>query len=83
MTEKQKILLTERALTSRLSRKLKEQGILLKKCKENNKFFSDLGKYYTVNTRTNSIEAMDINLVEWARNYQVIKEWEDLAGSDQ
>lgn len=78
MAEQQKIQITERALTSRLSRKLKEQGILLKKCKENNKFFSDLGKYYTVNTRTNSIESMDINIVEWARNLKVIKEWEDL-----
>lgn len=79
MNEPQKILLTERALTSRLSRKLKEQGILLKKCKENNKFFSDLGKYYTVNTRTNSIEDMDLNLVEWARRHKVIKDWEDMA----
>lgn len=77
----QKILLSERALCSRLSRKLKENGILLKKCKENNKFYSDLGRYYTVNTRTNSIEAMDINLLEWAKKLKIIKEWEDLAES--
>lgn len=76
MTEKKTI--TERSLIIRLSRELKKDGLLLKSCSKDSHLFSDLGHYYTFNTRTYAIESTHIDPFKLASELNLLKNSEEV-----
>jgi hypothetical protein len=70
--------ISEVALFTRLSRKLKKEGLSLHRCSVSSQWSSSLGRYYTVDVNRNTIESSHIDLEEWAKNEGVIKSWETL-----
>ena len=70
--------ITERALAARLGRHLAKRNEVLRKCAPQTRGFLDLGEYYIVNLKMNSIIDTDINLQALARDEGVLKAWEEL-----
>lgn len=73
---------TEGALLKRINRKLANDHQRLRR---NRSFagghFNELGYLYIIDMNRNSVEAMDVNLVETARDLKVMHENEVLATS--
>lgn len=63
--------ITERALFSRVARKLAHEGLTLHRCRYDSRWFNGLGRYYTVNA-LNSIDACFVQLEEWARDLKCL-----------
>ena len=73
----QKVSISERVLFARVSRKLLDkQNIVLKKCRVDSEDFSMLGRYYTVNLMTNTIEATHVDLKAWADKMELLSPFE-------
>jgi hypothetical protein len=87
----QKVQISERALLQRLNRKLAEADEVLKKTRPvydvaggdterlRPIFDHNLGEFYTVNTRRNVVSATHVDLRTLAKEYGVLKAWEDVA----
>lgn len=71
-----KTTVTEHALMLRVNRKLAADGQKLRRCREDQKDFSELGRYYIVGEH--SVEAMHIDLEELAREVGALKPFEHL-----
>jgi hypothetical protein len=72
------ILLSERALIARINRKLiKEEETLCKTRGE--RWHSDLGYYYIVNIRFNSVTAAHLDIEKLGRELGLIRDYETLA----
>jgi hypothetical protein len=73
--------ISERALLQRLNRYLiREEDQTIKKCREDSRWYNDLGDYYTVDIKTKAIVATHVNLEEMARELKVISKHEALEG---
>ena len=65
--------ITEKALLSRLNRKLALEGKTIKVCRSDSKWFGSLGRFYCVDVRANAVEAMDIDVAQWSRDWWYCK----------
>ena len=65
------------ALEGRMRRHLEKEGLILRKCKQNSRWYSDQGDYYTVN-ENNAVRDTHIPLEEWAREYGILKPFEEV-----
>ena len=73
--------LTERALFQRLKRHMeKHYNERLHKNRPDSRSFQFLGTYYTVDTYTNTIVKIQMDLEKWARDEKVMHPNEKLAG---
>ncbi len=71
---------TERALFSRINRKLKKEGEILRRCRENSRFYADMGPYYAVDVVSNTVTARGVSDLEaWGRDLGVMRPFEKLA----
>ncbi len=78
MTTVTTVPISERALIARINRKLKPEGEKLKTLR-GERWFSDLGRYYTVDENRNAVRDTHVNLEDWGRELGVLKAWERLA----
>ena len=70
---------SERALFARSSRAIAKDDLILRRCRENSRGYRELGRYYTVMTRTNGIGDKDLDLVTYGRKVGALKPFECLA----
>lgn len=73
---------TRRALEARMKRHLAKEGVILRKCKADSRWFNDLGEYYAVDERTNTVVHKDMNIGAWAREVGVLKPFEEVANEE-
>jgi hypothetical protein len=76
MTQILKKPVSERALFARLSRALEKEGVTLKKCRSDSRWYRDFGDYYSV--CGNAVRDTHISLEDWARRMEVLQPWEIL-----
>ena len=69
---------SESALLRRINRKLKGGFEQIKKCRENSQWINELGAYYRVDLRNNSVVGRHVNLKKLAEEEGVIKKSEQL-----
>ena len=74
-----KVKVSVRALEGRVKRALERDGETLKKCREDSRWFTDLGEYYLVDLNMNSVNTKHVDLEELARELEVLKPFEVLA----
>jgi len=79
MSAKSKVKLSERTLFARVSRKLAEDDITLRRCDKNSPLYSELGDIYEVDTGTEVVLGKHIHLLEYAKALGLIKPNEILA----
>lgn len=71
--------ITERALVARINRKLEKEGEILRRCRENSRWFTDMGRYYTVDIVSNAVGARGVSDLEsFGRDLGVVKAFERL-----
>jgi hypothetical protein len=75
----EKVLVTEHAALQRVNRALEREGSRMKVCRENSRWFNDMGRYYVVN-QYNAIE-QHADLEGWARDLGVLKPFEEISAS--
>jgi hypothetical protein len=63
-------------LSARIRRALKKREQTLRKCRETSKWFSELGRWYILDIRTNTVIAKDIGLVPLAHELEVLVDWQ-------
>jgi len=78
MMAQNKAKVSERALMARINRKLTKEGQILKKCKTNSRWYSDLGDFYIVSAGLNSVAAMHCDLLKLAKDFSVLNTWEEV-----
>jgi hypothetical protein len=77
-----KVPVTERALIQRLNRKIKEDDLVLKKCRPDSKAHNELGDYYIVDIHRNFIveKGLDsVDLQSMGRAKKVLADWEEVS----
>ena len=62
--------ISERALFLRLKRRLARDGIHLKTCREDSRWFNDFGRHYAVNDN-NAVHDTHMDIDAWARELGV------------
>ena len=72
-----KAKVSERALEARVKRALQKEGKLLRKCREDSRFYNELGDYYIVG-ENNFIQAQHCNLEKLAKEMELLKDYEAL-----
>ena len=75
----QKVVVSERAMAARINRELKKQGESLRRCREDSRWFHDLGQYYTLDLERNVISDKQVDLTELAKKLGVLRPYEVLA----
>lgn len=75
----EKVLVTERAALQRVNRALAREGARMKVCRENSRWFNEVGRYYVV-SQFNAIE-QHASLEGWARDLGVLKPFEEISAS--
>lgn len=65
-----------RALEARVNRALDKDGQALRKCREDSRWYSELGDYYIVNYHTSAIDAKHCDVEALARELGVLKDRE-------
>jgi len=73
MSTKSKVKVSERTLFARVSRKLAEDEITLRRCDKKSPLFSELGEIYEIDTGTEVVLGKHINLGEYAKALGLIK----------
>lgn len=71
-----KVSVSERALTQRINRKLKQDGEVLRRATAANA--ASIGDYFIVDLTRNSIASQRVNPERLARELGVLKPWEEL-----
>lgn len=75
-----KVVVTERALFSRINRRLNKDGEKLHRCRADSRWFNDMGPYYIVDMATNTATARGFSDLEnWGREIGALKPFEKLA----
>jgi hypothetical protein len=75
-----RIQVSKAALLARINRKLAGQGERLYASRARDR--ADVGDYYTVSLSRNAIVRPDVNLLDYARELGVLREYERAAGED-
>lgn len=60
-----------------MRRHLAKEGLILRKCKVDSRWYSDNGDYFTVN-EFNAIDCQHIPLIEWAREAGILRPFEEV-----
>jgi len=69
--------ISERALIQRINRYLeKEEGQFLRTCRENSRWYQELGRYYIVDIQSNFIDCTDQDLEKLGRDLKVLSKHE-------
>jgi len=68
-----KIEVSDRALMARINRKLAKEGQKLKKTQPTSKWASELGEFYIVDEKLNTIDATHVDLEKLASELSVLK----------
>jgi hypothetical protein len=71
-----KIILSEAAVIKRINRKIKHDGLCLRKSRV--RYRNELGDFYLVDVNRNYIDATWVDIEEYGRELSVIKPWEEL-----
>jgi hypothetical protein len=71
-----KVKVSDRALEARIKRALEKDGQILKKCRADSRWYSDLGDYYIVN-QSNVIAAQHCSLEKLGKELKVLKPYEE------
>lgn len=69
---------SHRALEARVKRALEKDGQTLKKCREDSRWYNELGEHYTVDVELNCVNAKHVDLEAWARELGVLKDFESV-----
>jgi hypothetical protein len=77
MMAREKAPISERALIQRINRVLKKDGRRLKATR-GNRWRSNLGDYYVVNTARNWIDWPDVNIESLGHELSCLKAWEQV-----
>ncbi len=56
---------TETALFARLQRRLRAEGLQLRRCPKRSRWFGTLGRFYVTDPARNWIEAMHVDPAAW------------------
>lgn len=64
--------MTEAALLRRVNRQLEWKSEVIRKCRDDSPLRSELGEYYLVSRRTNSVIFKDLDLPTLARYLKVL-----------
>ena len=77
-----KVKVSDRALEARIKRALEKDGQILKKCRADSRWYSDLGDYYIVN-QSNVIAAQHCSLekLQGTESAEDLRRGRDLAKS--
>lgn len=78
-----KVKVTERALVARLTRKLASEGLQLKKCRADSRWYNDMGQYFAVQLDGNAVRERHIDLEALARKAGVLRGFEVLDQGDE
>lgn len=73
-----KIELTTRAVEARINRKLARDHQKLCKARPDSRLHSNVGRYYVLDTYRNEVMWMNVNLLNFANELNVIAQWEVL-----
>ncbi len=76
-----KVPVSERALIQRLNRKIKEDDLVLKKCRPDSRAYNDLGDYFVVDINRNVVierKLDSVDLQSMGRAKKVLADWEEL-----
>jgi len=73
-----KVYVSERAVFARVKRALASDGKVLRICRENSRYITDLGRYYAVDLRTSLVVDKDLQLAKYARKIGVLKAYEEV-----
>ena len=74
-----KVKVSRRAVEARVKRALAKEDELLKKCREDSRWYSDLGRYYIIDIRFSAIVRKNEDLEDLARELRVLREYEELS----
>ena len=69
---------TESALIKRLNRHLPREGLKLFQCKLNSRGYHQLGDFYVVDTRINTVNATYVDIESLARKQGILKDYEEI-----
>lgn len=69
---------TVSALIKRLNRHLPKSGKKLFQCKISSRGYHELGDFYIVDTRLNVVNAMYVDIEQFARSQGVLKDYEEI-----
>jgi len=75
---KKLVPVSERALMARVNRKLKINGMALKRCKVDSPWREKLGKFYVVDIVKDQVESTGISLIRLAKELKALKHYESL-----
>ncbi|MBL1376272.1 hypothetical protein [Zobellella iuensis] len=70
--------ISERALLTRLNRKLKADGIIIRRNRSDTAAFKEFGRWCAIDLKTNAVTAGNFELEDWGRKHGVLKEFEEL-----
>lgn len=74
-----KVLVSERALFSRINRVLLKDGETIRRCRTDSRSYHNLGSYYTVDFSRNAVVDSMIDLEEYGREIGVLRPFEAMA----
>jgi len=78
-TARPSVPVSRRALFQRVSRKLaRDEGERLLTCREDSRAFQQMGRYYTVDGKRNTVTRRDVDLEALAHEIKAIAPWEYL-----
>ena len=78
-SEMKQVPISERAVMQRLNRKLKADGLIIKKSRPDSKTAQELGDYYVVDGNKNFIADKNLDLSDlerMGRKHEVLAKWE-------
>ena len=81
MKTMKKVPVTERALIQRLNRSIREDELVVKKCRQDSRAHQELGDYYIVNFNRNFVVERNLDLVDlqsMGRAKKVLADWEEV-----
>jgi N-acetylglutamate synthase-like GNAT family acetyltransferase len=71
-----KIILSEVAVIKRINRKIKHDGLCLRKSRA--RYRNELGDFYLIDVNRNVIDATGVDIEVYGRELSVISPWEEL-----
>jgi hypothetical protein len=76
MAKPKKVSVTDRALLQRINRVVAKDGLRLKKSKRGQ---SKLGDFYIINTKSNVLVSVNVDIEALGRKHGVLAAWEELS----
>ncbi len=77
-SQAKKIVVSERALFARISRAVRKDEMLLRRCRKDNRDYHYLGDYYTVLLSSSGLAYRNLDLEDYGREVGALKPYECL-----